>query len=354
MGLGEIIKNIIKKEVSKIGKIKRVKYFTKERKANINPDNIEKYEKYLKSNIIKNTDVKDTTYAVYRNYFNQFLVFLSENWDNIDLYSDTFFENSVDIIEDFMEFCQTALKNNKKIINTKISTVFSFYVWSVKRGLIKYHPFQGKIERMKGANDERITKDYFLTEEQIETITKELLENPDYDIQDNILFHLCLDSGNRVGAISKLTLSTLDLDNGVFENIREKRGKMVEVVFDDFCKELIEKWLEERKTLDNLKVDSLFISYYGQKYRPMSRGSLQRRSTKIGKIIGIEDFNIHSLRKTSIDRVMKLSNDIQLAKSHANHCSTDTTLLYIKPQSKTEIRDKLRELRLKNKVESKG
>ena len=70
---------------------------------------------------------------------------------------------------------------------------------------------------------------------------------------------------------------------------------------------------------------------------------------RLGKIIGIDDFHMHCFRKSSIDRVMKLTNDIQIAKEHANHKSTDTTLLYIKPKSKTEIREKLRELKNKKK-----
>ena len=40
-----------------------------------------------------------------------------------------------------MGFCIDVLKNNKKVINTKVSAVSSFYGWSVKRKLIKYHPF---------------------------------------------------------------------------------------------------------------------------------------------------------------------------------------------------------------------
>ena len=39
--------------------VPRVKYFTEERKALINPDNLKKYQKYLQSSIIKNKDVID-------------------------------------------------------------------------------------------------------------------------------------------------------------------------------------------------------------------------------------------------------------------------------------------------------
>ena len=102
-----------------------------------------------------------------------------------------------------------------------------------------------------------------------------------------------------------------------------------------------------RKEMDNLEIDSLFISRYNGCYKPMGYSTLQNRATKIGTIVGIEDFHMHCFRKSSIDRVMKLTNDIQLAKEHANHKSTDTTLLYVKPKSKTEIREKLKELKRK-------
>jgi len=328
-----------------VAKVVKVKYFTPDRVALINPQNIELYAKYLKSNILKNKEVKDTTYYVYENYMKHFLVYLSENWDNVGLYDKDFFDNAIDIMEGYMGFCQDKLLNNKKIINTKISTVSSFYCWSVKRNLIEYHPFDGKIERMKGSNDERITKDYFLTDEQIQMITDELDSNEKYDMQDKILFHLCLDSGNRIGAISKLTLSSLDIENGLFENIREKRGKRVEVIFESKCKEYIEIWLETRKDMDKLEIDSLFITGSAGTYRPMSRSTFHEKAKKIGKIVGIEDFHMHCFRKSAINRIMNLTNDIQMAKELANHKSTDTTLLYVKPKSKTEIREKLKELR---------
>mgnify|MGYP003257975464 CR=1 FL=1 len=45
-------------------KITRVKYFTPDKEKFIYEENWKKYEKYLQSNIIKNRDVKDTTYKL--------------------------------------------------------------------------------------------------------------------------------------------------------------------------------------------------------------------------------------------------------------------------------------------------
>ncbi len=338
-----------------MAKIRRVKYFTDEKKALINPDNRKKYDKYLNSNIIKNRDVKDTTYKVYKNYMDHFLVYLAENWDNIGLYSDEFMENAIDIMEGYISFCQDVLLNNKKAINTKLSTVSSFYLWSLKRKYIDKHPFDKQLDRMKGANEEKIINSYYLDEEQMKLITETLKEeSKKYDIQDQLIWGIMLDSANRVGAISNLTLSSLDIDNMLFEGIREKRGYRVEVIFEEETKEIIEKWLEIRKEMDNLEVDSLLITRYKGVYRPMTKSTIQERVKKIGEIVGLDDFHAHCVRKTKLNDVYRSTGDLALAASLGNHKSVETTRqAYIKPQSKSEIRDKIAQLRKKKEDNTK-
>lgn len=335
-------------------KIINIKYFTKDKLALISEDNIKKYEKYLKSRISKNTEVKETTYKTYKSAMTHFMCFLALNYDNVDLYSEEFMNNAVDIMEDYISFCQETLMNHKKVINTKISAVSSFYIWSLKRGLVNRHPFDKKLDRMKEANNEKIINHYFLTEEQSVAIRRELeLNDRDFDIQDQIIFGLFYDSANRIGAIDKLTLSSLDLDNMLFTEIREKRGYRVEVIFEERTKELIEEWLEMRKEMDNLEVDALFVTKYGGVYKQMSKSTIQSRIRKIGEIIGLPDFHAHCIRKTKLNDVYDETGDLALAAELGNHKSTETTRAsYIKPKSKTEVRDKLNALKaekLKNK-----
>lgn len=328
-------------------KIKRVKYCTQERIDKINPDNVKKYKKYLQSNVIRNKDTEGTTYKVYENYFRQFLVYISENWDNIDLYSEEFMDNAVDIMEGFMLFCQDVLNNHKKIINTKLSTVSSFYIWSAKRGLIKYHPFQGKLDRMKGANEEHIISSYFLTEDQIQTIRKELATNDKYDIQDQLLFEIAYNSANRLGALDKLTLSSLNLEDMMFEGIREKEGYIVEVVFEDLAKELLEEWIAMRKNdYDHLEIDAVFINKYHGQWKKIDRTTIYEHIKDYGTIIGLTDFRPHCIRKSRLNNVYEETGDLSLAADLANHKSTETTrAFYTKKKTKSEIRDRINSLR---------
>lgn len=331
-----------------MGKIKRIKYFTEEKKKAINPENRKIYDKYLNSSIIKNKDVKDTTYKVYRNYMDHFLVYVSENWNNIYLYSDEFIEEAVDIMEGYIGFLQDTLQNNKKIINTKLSTVSSFFLWSLKRGYIDKHPFDKKLDRMKGANEEKIISSYYLDEEQMNQITETLGTDKNYDIQDQLIWGIMLDSANRVGAIEKLTLSSLDLNNMMFTEIREKRGYRVEVVFEENTKKLLELWLKQRKEIDKLEVDAVFITKLNGEYRPMSKGTIQERIKKMGFILGLDDFRSHCIRKTTLNHIYETTGDLSLAAEMGNHKSVETTRsAYIKPQSKTEVREKIAKLRNK-------
>lgn len=332
------------------------RYFTKERKAKINPKSVKAYEKYLKTNILKNKDVAETTFKVYKNYFYQFLVYLEEEWENIFIHDEELIESGVDIMEGFMMFCVDTLGNNKKVINTKLSAVSTYYLWAVKRGIIESHPFDKKLDRMKGANDENLINHYFLTQEQVDVISKTIEEEyvkkkgRKYDIQDLLIWRIAVESANRNGAISKLTVSSLDLENMMFTDIREKRGKHVEVIFEEETVKYIEEWLEMRKSMDNLECDGFFIVKWDGEYRKMSQTSIYKRVRKIGQIIGLEDLHPHCLRKTAGNLAVEQTGDLTIAQELLNHADVSTTQRhYIKPKSKAEIREKLNKLRKKNK-----
>lgn len=233
----------------------------------------------------------------------------------------------------------------------KISAVSSFFIWSMKRGYIKYHPFDGKLDRMKKASEEQILNHYFLTDEQIAKIREDLYktENNKWTIQDQLLFEVALFSANRLGALERLTISSLDLDNMVFEGIREKEGYRVEVSFDDTCKDMIETWLSMRKDdYDHLECDALFIHKYNDEWKPWTKNMIYERMKKFGEIIGLDDFHTHCMRKTAINKIYEDTGDLNLASQWANHKNTSvTSQSYVRPASKSDLREKLKLLKFK-------
>jgi integrase/recombinase XerC len=102
--------------------VDKVKYRTDERFSKVPEFNLKKYKKYLQSSIVKNPDVKETTYYTYQSNFELFLTWLANEYDeNLDLYSDEFMEDAVDIMEAYMLFCQEVLLNHKKTVNNKVA-----------------------------------------------------------------------------------------------------------------------------------------------------------------------------------------------------------------------------------------
>ena len=339
-----------------MSKIKKVRYFTKDKLALISDENKKIYDRYLRSNINKNREVEETTFKVYQNNMNHFMVYLAEQWDNIYLCSEDFIDDAIDIMEGYIDFCITTLHNNKKTINNKLSAVSSFYFWAMKRGDIPKHPFDGKLERMKGSQNEEIIASHYLSLEETEIISKHLNENPEgkFDIIDRLIWNIMLDSGNRIGAIANLTLSSLNMEDMYFGEIREKLGYRVEVLFEEDTKSIIEEWLDMRKGMDNLELDAFFITKYAGEWRPMVKATMQNRIKEIGKIIGLTDFRSHCIRKTKGNLVYEQTGDMSLASELLNHRSLDTTRQsYIKKQSKANLRDKIKKATDKKANESK-
>lgn len=304
---------------------KIVRYATKARMAKVNPKNLKIYDRYLKSRTIQNSDVKGTTYKVYHSYMNIFMCYIAEEWDNFYLLDEDFIEDEMlDVMESYMAFLAEECGNGKKVINTKLSAVSSFYIWATKRRLIKNHPFDGKLDRIKGAQDEKRISVHFLHKEETDLITETLAQDKTTlnkcDRQDELIWNIAFDSACRIGALQRLSVSDLDLSRNVFTDIREKRGKIVDIPFTDRTKQMIVEYLEWRKEND-IETDAFFYNREGER---MSKQALALRIRKIGEIVGIGDFRPHSIRKSRLNQIGQTGN-IELAKELAHHESMDTT-----------------------------
>lgn len=327
-------------------KKKRIIYTTPERLKNINQESVKIYEKYLRTSISKNRDVANTTYKVYKSNFNIFLCYVLEHWDNQYILDEKFLEEDIlDCMDEYIVFLQMDLQNNKKTINNKIAAVSSFYIWAAKKRMIRQHPFAGMIDRMKGAQDEKIVATYFLNDEEVQAINAELDKvdisgGSDYDKQDQLIWNIAFDSACRIAALHGLTLSKLDLEKNRFVNIREKRGKIVSIPFTESTKKKLLEFIEQRKEI-GVTCDELFYVHSKGEWRGMSTQSIYNRIVQMGYIVGVGDFRPHCIRKTRLDQVKKVSG-LEVASKLANHESLDTTRrFYTQQEDQSEILDEI-------------
>lgn len=305
--------------------------------------NWEIYEEYLNSCIARNESVKNTTYRTYANSMKLFIEYLKKYEDDRYLLNSDTLKNTVSILEKYIRHCRERLNNNARTINNKITAISSFYIWAVKRELIEVHPFRDKLDRLKVTDLEKRRKSYYLSSKEIVETQVKMKLSEKYDLQDQIIFNLIIDTACRINALQSIKLENIDLENGIITGIVEKEQKIVEFAIFEETIELIKEWLKCRKN----SAKYLFVTKYRGIFKQMSKSTIRDRVRKIGKLVGIDNLYPHSLRKTSINLLAEVGG-IDLASEFANHNSVDVTKKhYIKKTTATERKSKLLEIRKK-------
>ena len=305
--------------------------------------NWEIYKEYLNSCIVRNESVKNTTYRTYTNSMKQFIEYLLQYENDCYLLNKKNAKNLVRILERYIRYCRELKENNACTINNKITAISSFYIWAVKRELIEVHPFRDKLDRLKVTDLEKRRKSYYLSSKEVVEIQIKMKLSEKYDLQDQIIFNLIIDTACRISALQSIKLENIDLENGIIAGIVEKEQKIVEfAIFEETIK-LIKEWLKCRKN----SAEYLFVTKYRGIFKQMSKSTIRDRIRKIGKLIGIDNLYPHSLRKTSINLLAEVGG-IDLASEFANHSGVDVTRKhYIKKTTAIERKLKLLEIRKK-------
>ncbi|MGL4954701.1 MAG: tyrosine-type recombinase/integrase [Cetobacterium sp.] len=309
-----------------------------------NPKNLEIYQSYLDSNKARNYETMNTTYRMYKSRMLDYLFYLRIFERDALLLSEQTLKNSVAILERYINNCRDK-GNNNQTINNKLTAISSFYIWCVKRDLIGFHPFQHKLDRLKSGAFDKRRDSYFLSLEDM-IKARVLMEHNShkYDIQSRLLWELFLDSAARISAIANLKLSQLELKSGYFKDVKEKGGKIVDVIFLDNTEKVLREWLQYREE-NKIRHEYLFVTYIEGQYHHMQQNTIRARIRKIGELIGYDKLYPHTLRKTAINLLSNLS-DINFASEYAHHSDTKVTKdHYIKARTGAENRDKIRQIR---------
>lgn len=307
----------------------------------ISEKNIEIYIKYLQSCIIKSQDTIHTTYKTYFDNMKLFFRYLKEHEGNRYILSQDTQRNFTDIWERYCSYCFSQ-GNSRVTVNKKRTACSTFFDWCLKRRLIKVNPFI-YVEKLKITVVDKRRNSYFLTASQIWEINYTMKRDKSFDIQDLLLFNLFLDSGARISEIHNLTWEQLDMEEMVFNGVRHKEGYIEPVIFFAETKEILKAWKELRvkKCIEN---EYLFITNYNKKVNHMSKETIRSRVRKIGKIVGIEDFYPHSIRKSILNITGQQSETVAAALGH--HKSTTVTREhYMKKKKLTEMRNTLLQIR---------
>lgn len=141
---------------------------------------------------------------------------------------------------DFLEPLKERLKEGS--VRTYLSIIQAFFNWCVKRGYVRQSPVEDLRIRVEKRNDNRAVPPEDLAK-MVEYAR--LTSRRNYAI---ILF--LVDTGCRVGGLSRLTLNDLDLERRTAV-LREKGNRLHRVYFTEETANALRAWLHVRPDVDH-------------------------------------------------------------------------------------------------------
>jgi integrase/recombinase XerC len=315
---------------------KRITYATPEKLEKVNPKNVELIRKYF---VFKNMNLSESSKISYQSDFNQWLVYIMENYENryiLDIINEDV-DDMIDLLEDFIAFCTSVLDNNERRIQRRMSSISSFFLYLRKKRKIRENPIDF-LDRPKVSVGEKLQiKQTFLTKEQVEEIRKGLKEIG--DLQLELFFEFGLSTMARANAISNVKIEQINFEKNRVEDVLEKEGYRVTLFPSKRAMELIKQWLKYREE-QGIKNEYLFITKYGGQWKKVEKSTLQSSwIKKIGNIIGIPELHCHDLRHSGSNLLYHSGMKLEDVSLLLNHKGTDVTKNHYLEVNKDAIQD---------------
>jgi site-specific recombinase XerD len=287
----------------------------------LNVKTVKYYNKYEVDMSIRELSPK--TIYNYKTDLYQWFIYVLDNQGN-----QCITDLDEDDITEFIYWCKQQ-GNNTRRIKRRMSSISAFYKYLRKKRIISENPMEF-IDRPK--RDVDVITQTYLTAEQVVLMKEKLREYGDLQIEIYAL--LSLSTMGRVNAISNICWKQIDFKNRVIENVLEKEQRLVNLFFNEECKELL-LTLKAKREAEGIVCDNIFITNYDGGYSRASVTTLTSWCKKTGNMIGLETLHPHDYRHSNA-QLLKLSGcPIEIISELLNHSGLDVTKkFYLKQDTK--------------------
>ena len=230
----------------------------------------------------------------------------------------------------FVDFCDTEINNITKIhvnsfilhlkeeklsqtsISRKISALKSFFKWACANEYVKTNP----ISFIEPAKLPKHLPKVLSTSDIIN------LTNLDLKLSDKVIIELLYSCGLRVSELCNLEINNINLK--AQHIICFGKGSKERIIpFGDYAKNILEKYLEYRDSL-NTQTKKLLIQEDG---RETNRQDIYRIIHSLGKLLN-KDISPHTLRHTFATHLLDNGADLRIVQELLGHSDVSTTQLY--------------------------
>lgn len=232
---------------------------------------------------------------------------------------------------------RTAEGVNARTLSRQLSTARRFYGYLVREGLIDRDP-SARIATPRVGRP----LPHSLTEDEVEDLLAAPSLSDPLGVRDRCMLEVLYATGLRVSELIGLTVSHMNLANGVLR-VEGKGSKERLVPLGDEAADWVRKFLDgaRREILGERVSDALFPTLRGS---AMTRQAFWQRLRKHGVAAGItEGLTPHTLRHAFATHLLDHGADLRVVQLLLGHSSLSTTQIY------TQVaRKRLRDLHRKH------
>lgn len=239
-------------------------------------------------------------------------------------------------LQKYQKYLGTECQYKAGYINQKVICLNSFFNYLRKEGEAT-HEMENIMEPVK--EPKRLPK--VISMEQYDVIRNAVKLDNKMAFRDYTIITILMSSGIRVGALSMLDVTDVDLEEKTLRVI-SKGNKERLAIFGDACKEILKVYLDVTRPSwkRNMEESALFLSRSGKR---LTVRSIQGVVKKIVKDAGIEErITPHTFRRTFCTELIKADGNLYHIAQMMGHESLEHlkcyTQLNITPLKETHTR----------------
>jgi integrase/recombinase XerC len=207
-----------------------------------------------------------------------------------------------------------------KSLQRELSAIRSFFTFLLKNSLAEINPAQ-QIKAPKQARKLPKTLDVDQVNGLLEAGTNSPLE-----VRDLTMFELFYSSGLRLGELSMLDMTDLDLSDCSLLVRSGKGGKSRVLPIGGKAVTAINNWLYERTKMTAIADTALFVTTKG---RRLGQRSIELRLALWCKKKGLQEhIHPHMLRHSFASHLLESSQDLRAVQELLGHSNISTTQIY--------------------------
>ncbi len=201
----------------------------------------------------------------------------------------------------------------------ELSCLRQFFAWAQREGLIQSNPMTD----ITGPRPPRALPGT-LTARQVEALLVAPPAATDLGLRDRAILELLYATGLRVSELGGLTLSRVNLGQGVVR-VMGKGGRERLVPLGEAACQALDQWLARRSRLGPV-AENLFVSRTGQ---PLSRQAIWQRVRLAARRAGIDEpVYPHRLRHSFATHLLDNGADLRVVQMLLGHADLATTQIY--------------------------